>query len=96
MSSGRSGITAAALTALLALAPPAAAQDASTLKKDMVGQWELATTERSKAQDVDVEIAHPDVSPLWLVSLVPFVRHHRVPPPVETGEGRKTSTSSLE
>lgn len=39
---------AAALTALLALASPAAAQEASTLKKDMVGQWELATTERSK------------------------------------------------
>ena len=48
MLSGRSGITVAALTALLALAPPVAAQDASTLKKDMVGQWELATTERSK------------------------------------------------
>ena len=27
---------------------PAAAQDAATLKKDMIGQWELATTERSK------------------------------------------------
>ena len=38
----------AALSALLALALPARAQDASTLKKDMVGQWELATTERSK------------------------------------------------
>ena len=48
MSSGRSGITVAALTALLALATPVAAQDASTLKKDMIGQWELATTERSK------------------------------------------------
>jgi len=48
MSSGRSGITVAALTALLALAPQVAAQDASTLKKDMIGQWELATTERSK------------------------------------------------
>src|SRR6476646_9138193 len=48
MSSGRSGITVAALTALLALASPVAAQDASTLKRDMVGQWELATTERSK------------------------------------------------
>ncbi|MEH2623115.1 hypothetical protein V1292_001170 [Bradyrhizobium sp. AZCC 1719] len=45
---GRSGITAAALTALLALAPQVAAQDASALKKEMVGQWELATTERSK------------------------------------------------
>ena len=48
MSSGRSGITVAALMALLALAPPVTAQDASTLKKDMIGQWELATTERSK------------------------------------------------
>src|SRR5258705_313681 len=38
----------ALLTALLALASQAAGQDASTLKKDMVGQWELATTERSK------------------------------------------------
>jgi hypothetical protein len=43
-----SGIAAAALTALLALASPPAAQDASSLKKDMIGQWELATTERSK------------------------------------------------
>jgi hypothetical protein len=29
-------------------AAPARAQDASTLKKDMIGQWELSTTERSK------------------------------------------------
>ena len=48
MSLGRFGISAAALTALLALGSPVAAQDASTLKKDMIGQWELATTERSK------------------------------------------------
>ena len=48
MVSGRSGIIVAALTALLAFASQAAAQDASTLKKDMIGQWELATTERSK------------------------------------------------
>jgi hypothetical protein len=48
MSLGRFGISAAALTALLALGSQAAAQDASTLKKDMIGQWELATTERSK------------------------------------------------
>ena len=48
MSSGRSGIMVAALTALLAFASQAAAQDSSTLKKDMIGQWELATTERSK------------------------------------------------
>jgi hypothetical protein len=48
MSCSASGIAAAALTALLALASPLAAQDASSLKKDMIGQWELATTERSK------------------------------------------------
>jgi hypothetical protein len=49
MSGGRSGVVAvAALSALLALALPARSQDSSTLKKDMVGQWELATTERSK------------------------------------------------
>jgi hypothetical protein len=45
MFSGRSIILVAAL---LALASPLSAQDASTLKKDMVGQWELATTDRSK------------------------------------------------
>jgi hypothetical protein len=41
---------AALLVALLALAPgsQAQAQDAGTLKKDMIGQWELSTTERSK------------------------------------------------
>jgi len=42
---GRFGI---ALAALIACAGLAQAQDASTLKKDMVGQWELSTTERSK------------------------------------------------
>jgi hypothetical protein len=36
------------LVALFALAHAAAAQDAATLRKDMIGQWELATTERSK------------------------------------------------
>jgi hypothetical protein len=44
----RSGFALAALSALLACASPVRAQDASTLKKDMVGQWELSTTERSK------------------------------------------------
>jgi hypothetical protein len=44
---GRPGIALAALLALAA-ASPALAQDASTLKKDMIGQWELATTDRSK------------------------------------------------
>ena len=45
---GRLGIALAALLTLIAGGSPAPAQDASTLKKDMVGQWELATTERSK------------------------------------------------
>ncbi len=43
----RRGIGVAALLALAA-ASPALAQDTSTLKKDMIGQWELATTDRSK------------------------------------------------
>jgi Protease inhibitor Inh len=42
---GRPGIV---LAALLGCASPAWSQDASTLKKEMVGQWELSTTERSK------------------------------------------------
>jgi hypothetical protein len=41
-------VAVAALLAPLALAYPAVAQDATTLKKEMIGQWELSTTERSK------------------------------------------------
>src|SRR5262249_53463743 len=37
-----------ALFLLVAGCCPAWSQDAATLKKDMIGQWELATTERSK------------------------------------------------
>jgi hypothetical protein len=38
-----------AMTAtFVAVDSPARAQDANTLKKDMIGQWELSTTERSK------------------------------------------------
>ncbi len=48
MRSRRAGITLAALLASMACASPARTQDAATLKKDMVGQWELSTTERSK------------------------------------------------
>ncbi|MBR0931913.1 AprI/Inh family metalloprotease inhibitor [Bradyrhizobium jicamae] len=33
---------------LAGLVAPAVAQDVTTLKKDMIGQWELATTDRSK------------------------------------------------
>jgi hypothetical protein len=45
---GRFGIALAALALLLGCAASGRAQDASTLKKDMIGQWELSTTERSK------------------------------------------------
>jgi len=38
----------AAVLALLAAVVPLRAQDAASLKKEMIGQWELATTERSK------------------------------------------------
>jgi Protease inhibitor Inh len=48
MTGRRAGIAPAALLALIACGSQAWSQDASTLKKDMVGQWELSTTERSK------------------------------------------------
>jgi hypothetical protein len=44
----RLGIAATALLAPIVGGPQAFSQDASTLKKDMIGQWELSTTERSK------------------------------------------------
>jgi Protease inhibitor Inh len=45
---GRAGIALLALLASLVCGSQARSQDASTLKKDMIGQWELSTTERSK------------------------------------------------
>src|SRR6187399_1641830 len=48
MSGRGSGIMLPVLLALVAGATPVRSQDASTLKKDMIGQWELSTTERSK------------------------------------------------
>ncbi len=44
----RFGIALAALLALVAGGSQARAQDTSTLRRDMIGQWELSTTERSK------------------------------------------------
>ena len=38
----------AALQALVVIGSQAFAQDANSLRKDMIGQWELSTTERSK------------------------------------------------
>jgi hypothetical protein len=58
----RSGIALVALAVLVA-ASPARSQDASTLKKDMIGQWELATTDRSKTCVVTLK---PDSSPQGL------------------------------
>jgi len=45
--SGRFGIALATL-ASIACGSQAWSQDAATLKKNMIGQWELSTTERSK------------------------------------------------
>jgi len=59
----RLGIARAALVALLVCASPVRAQDASTLKKDMIGQWELSTTERSKTCVVTLK---PDSTPQGL------------------------------
>jgi hypothetical protein len=51
------------LTALAVVASPARAQDAASLKKNMIGQWELSTTERSKTCVVTLK---PDTSPQGL------------------------------
>ncbi len=45
---GRLVVALATLLAWVACGSPVRSQDASTLKKDMIGQWELSTTERSK------------------------------------------------
>src|ERR1700680_1054916 len=59
----RLGIALAALLALAVRETPAPAQDAATLKKNMIGQWELSTTERSKTCVVTLK---NDVSPQGL------------------------------
>src|ERR1700740_2464875 len=54
----------APLMALVIISPsPSRAQDAATLKKDMIGQWELSTTERSKTCVVTLK---PDTTPQGL------------------------------
>ncbi len=59
----RHAIALAALAALIACSGRAQAQDVLTLKKDMVGQWELSTTERSKTCVVTLK---SDASPLGM------------------------------
>jgi Protease inhibitor Inh len=48
MTGGRATMAVAAVLVSMAGGSAAWPQDASTLKKDMIGQWELSTTERSK------------------------------------------------
>jgi hypothetical protein len=57
------GMVLAVTAALLVAGSPARPQDAATLKKDMIGQWELSTTERSKTCVVTLK---PDSSPQGL------------------------------
>jgi hypothetical protein len=52
-----------ALLAMLAMISPARSQDGATLKKNMIGQWELSTTERSKTCVVTLK---PDATPQGL------------------------------
>jgi Protease inhibitor Inh len=53
----------AALPALVWMGSPCLAQDAASLKKEMIGQWELSTTERSKTCVVTLK---PDATPQGL------------------------------
>lgn len=48
MASRRTGITVAAVFAAAACLSPVRSQDATDLRKEMIGQWELATADRSK------------------------------------------------
>jgi hypothetical protein len=48
MASHRTGITVAAVFAAVATLSPVRSQDATDLRKEMIGQWELATADRSK------------------------------------------------
>jgi Protease inhibitor Inh len=63
MTNRRARIAIVALVAAMACGTPARAQDTSTLKKDMVGQWELSTTERSKTCVVTLK---SDATPLGM------------------------------
>jgi hypothetical protein len=59
----RRRVALAALAAMFVAGSPAHPQDAATLKKDMIGQWELSTTERSKTCVVTLKA---DTSPQGL------------------------------
>jgi hypothetical protein len=75
----RAGLALAASLALAVCGSPARSQDASTLKKDMIGQWELSTTERSKTCVVTLKAdATPQGSKLELepgcAAALPFTK----------------------
>ena len=59
----RALLSFAMLLAPVVAGPPAQAQDSASLKKEMIGQWELATTERSKTCVVTLK---PDTTPQGL------------------------------
>ena len=59
----RFSLVVAALPALVVMGSQGFAQDATSLKKDMIGQWELSTTERSKTCVVTLK---PDATPQGL------------------------------
>ena len=59
----RFSLALAAPLALVVVTSPARSQDAASLKKNMIGQWELSTTERSKTCVMTLK---PDASPLGL------------------------------
>jgi protease inhibitor Inh len=59
----RLGLAFAALLAPVISGSPAQSQDAATLKKNMVGQWELSTAERSKTCALTLK---PDATPQGL------------------------------
>jgi len=59
----RLSLVVGAMSALLVTATPVRSQDAATLKKSMIGQWELSTTERSKTCVVTMK---PDSTPQGL------------------------------
>ena len=73
------GIALLVLVASMACGSQAWSQDSSTLKKDMVGQWELSTTERSKTCVVTLKAdATPQGSKLELepgcAAALPFTK----------------------
>jgi len=59
----RPSLAFAVLSACAVMASNARAQDAADLKKDMIGQWELSTTDRSRTCVVTLK---PDASPQGL------------------------------